>query len=129
MDELLMNVKWQIALVYLDNTAIFSRRPDKHIAHVLQVVTLLIDTGMALNLKKCKLLIYRINNLDYFTGPGHLEVLTRKIDALHGYQKLPTARNSGHSLDLEACSDVLFQVSRALPPTQYEVTEWSNEDL
>lgn len=54
MDFLLAKVKWQFALVYLDDIVIFSRTQDEHIAHARQLLTLLHDAGVTLNLKNAK---------------------------------------------------------------------------
>lgn len=51
-DVVLKKVKWQYALVYLDDVVKFSQTPDKHIEHFRQVLTLLNDVGVTLNLKK-----------------------------------------------------------------------------
>lgn len=52
MDPLLMRVKWQFALVYVDEIAIFLRTPDENTKLVLQTLTLLDEAGVTHNLKK-----------------------------------------------------------------------------
>lgn len=52
-DVMLSAVKWQFALVYLQDIVIFSRTPAEHIAQVHSVLTHLNNAGVTLRLKKC----------------------------------------------------------------------------
>lgn len=45
MDIILSSVKWQCALVYLNDIVIFLKSLDEHIDQVRQVLTLLNDAG------------------------------------------------------------------------------------
>lgn len=45
-------VKWQTALVYLDDAVMFSKILEEHITHVRQALTLSREAGVTFKLKK-----------------------------------------------------------------------------
>lgn len=54
MDVVLASMKWQLALVYLDEIIAFLRTPKEHIVHVRRTLQLLYEAGVNVKLKKCK---------------------------------------------------------------------------
>lgn len=82
MDIRLTKVKWQCALIYLDDIVIFWRTVDEHIDHFRQVLALSHDQSSALNLKKPELFLIRIDYLGHIIRPWRIEVSTRRIDAV-----------------------------------------------
>lgn len=84
MDVILSTIRWQFALVYLDDIVVFSKNPYEHIDHVKQVLTLLHDAGVGVTLKleKCDFFKNRINYLRHVIRPGRLEVSAHTIDAV-----------------------------------------------
>lgn len=50
-DVILATVKWQFALVYLDDVIVFSSSLEDHVEHVATVLRLLKDAGVTLKLK------------------------------------------------------------------------------
>ena len=53
LDIILARVKWQFALVYLDDVIIYSNSAREHFDHVEHVLTLLQEAGISLRLEKC----------------------------------------------------------------------------
>ena len=52
-DIILSRVKWETALVYLDDFIIYSKTVMKHLAYVREVLRMLRDAGVPLKLSKC----------------------------------------------------------------------------
>lgn len=52
MDVILFFVKWQQAVIYLDNVVTFSKTPAKHIEQGQSILTRSQDAGLASKLKK-----------------------------------------------------------------------------
>lgn len=48
-----MSVKWQCAMIYIDEVVVFSQSPEVHVMHIKEVLGLLMASGMALKLKTC----------------------------------------------------------------------------
>lgn len=65
----LSSLKWQIARVYLDEIAIISESSHKPTGHVRQGLTLLNDTRVALEHKKCAIFSNGINFLGHVLNP------------------------------------------------------------
>lgn len=72
-DFILLQVKGLFALVYLDDIGVSSWSSRKHIKHVRRVLSLLRDTGVTTNLKKCILLTSRIKYPSHAIGYRRLE--------------------------------------------------------
>ena len=47
-DIILAQVKWQYALVYLDDVIVYSKTVEEHFAHLKYVLTLIKETGIIL---------------------------------------------------------------------------------
>lgn len=82
LDSILSGLKWQICLVYLEDVIIFSSSAKQHIKDVDLVLTRLRDTGVTLNLEKCKRLTKEVEYLDHTISPGKLHVLNVNTEAL-----------------------------------------------
>lgn len=65
-DSLLSIVKWQLALVHLDDVVIFLRAIEEHLDHIRTVLGILPRAGVPLGLRRCLLFKDRI---EYF---GHI---------------------------------------------------------
>lgn len=61
MKIILSSVKWQLALVYLEITVIFSMTLEKHIEHVEQVLALPQRARVTIKLKKCYFITDKID--------------------------------------------------------------------
>lgn len=80
MDVILASVRWLFALVYLGNIVIISKKAEKHIEHVKQVLTLLKHAGVRLNVKKCYFFTETIEYLGNVIRPRCLEIATHTTD-------------------------------------------------
>lgn len=88
-DIILSKVKWQYALVYLDDVIIYSKSVEDHFAHVRTVLTLLQNAGVSLKLNKCSFFTTAVDYLGHKIRPGKLEVASRTCEAIR-YAKPPT---------------------------------------
>ena len=79
---ILSRVKWETALVYLDDVIIYSKTVTEHFAHVREVLRLLRDAGMSLRLSKCAFFDTSVTYLGHVTRPGMLEVERRNVVAI-----------------------------------------------
>lgn len=52
MDVILVSVKLQCAIDYIDIVIIYSKSPEEHVNHIKEVLRLLMAAGMTLKLKK-----------------------------------------------------------------------------
>jgi len=50
---ILVNVQWEIYLVYLDDVIVLSGSPKEHLQHLDEVLTLLGKAVVTLNASKC----------------------------------------------------------------------------
>jgi len=73
-DMILSKVKWQNALVYLDDLIIFSADAESHLSHLDTVLTLLGKHGVTLKAKKCHLFTNEVEYLGHVVRPGRLSV-------------------------------------------------------
>ena len=81
-DIILSRVKWQYALVYLDDVIIYSKSFEEHIVHVRTVLTLLSKAGISLKLKKCEFFRPSVSYLGHTVRPGKLEVASKTCNAV-----------------------------------------------
>ena len=85
-DIILSRVKWQYALVYLDDVIIYSKTVEEHFRHVRTVLTLLQSAGISLKLKKCAFFTAAVDYLGHRIKPGKLEVASETCDAIRHAQ-------------------------------------------
>lgn len=84
MDVIPSTVRLQYALVYIDDTVIFSGAPQKHIGHVCKILTLLRDAGVSPKLKKCKFFTEIIDYVGHIICLRRLEVSSHTTDTIRG---------------------------------------------
>lgn len=90
-DIILCSERWQFALVYLDDTVVFSRALLQHINLTRTVPVLLRKTGVILKLMKCAFSTNKIDYLGQIIRPGGLEVPNNTTDAIR-HLKAPTKK-------------------------------------
>ena len=88
-DIILSRVKWQYALVYIDDVIIYSKTMEEHFYHVQKVLSLLRDAGVTLKLSKCNFFTGSVDYLGHTIRPGKLEVASTNLKALEE-AKYPT---------------------------------------
>jgi len=81
-DMILSGVKWQNALVYLDDLIIFSADAESHLSHLDTVLTLLGKHGVTLNAQKCHLFTNEVEYLGHGVRPGRLSVNVKNLKAI-----------------------------------------------
>lgn len=81
-DLILSTVKWQLALVYLNDIAIFSKTPERHINHVRTVLAILRGTGVTLELQKYAFFTSSITYLRHFIRPHRSEICSHTLEEI-----------------------------------------------
>jgi len=89
-DIILSTVKWQYALVYLDDVIIYSRSAEEHMTHVATVLRMLMEAGVTLKLRKCSLFADKVDYLGHVIRPGKLEVSEHTTDAVRDVKEPTT---------------------------------------
>lgn len=86
-DMILLTVKWQFALAYFEDIAIFSKSISDHLSHLLSVASLLSNAVMSLRLRKS----FFFDNKIYYLGLGiklrKLDVSVKETDAICGLEQ------------------------------------------
>lgn len=81
-DLILAGVKWQIALVYLDDIIVFSGTAEEHLSHLDRVFTLLGEAGVTLKPTKCHLFSNEVEYLGHIVRPGRILVNEKNLMAI-----------------------------------------------
>lgn len=102
MDVTISAVKWQYALVYLDNIIVFLKSVEEHIVHARNVLTLLGDTGVTHNFKKFRLFAETTDYLGQVVHSRRLESASHTTNVIRKRQP-PTSLTQLRSF-LELCS-------------------------
>lgn len=110
MNVILSPIKWQFALLYMDNTTIFSRNTDEHISHIRPVFLILHKDGVTLNLKECSLFTEKIEYLRHFIQSDKLEAANRVTEAIGVYSHGTTLMSWNHSSDYATYTGGLFWI-------------------
>lgn len=82
MNVILLSVKWKSALVYLDNTDVFSKTVWEHITYLRQVLTLLRDANVTVKFRKCPFFAKNINYLDHVIRRRRLKIAKTTTKAI-----------------------------------------------
>lgn len=88
MDVTLAIIKWQFALIYLDEIVFFSKSPAKHIDHGKQELTSLQSAELTHKLKNWNLFLDTIDYLEHVIRPRRLKPTARTADAIQKLRKL-----------------------------------------
>lgn len=78
MDNILAPVKWQHAVVSLDDVFIFSRSPKEHLQHVEFVLHLMHKASMTLKILKCFSLSDEIDYREHIITLGRLDAASKR---------------------------------------------------
>ena len=82
LDLILSKVRYDFALVYLDDIIIFSNSFEEHLVHLSHVLSLLKAANVSLKLSKCRFAQREVVYLGHLIKPGRLEMLSARVDAL-----------------------------------------------
>lgn len=88
-DVIFASVKWEIALVSLNDVLLFSKTSDKYIKHIRSFSTLPRDVAFILELKNCEFFTSSLNYLECVISPRRLKIASLTFDAICNL-KLPT---------------------------------------
>ena len=81
-DTILTTVKWQFALIYLDDIIVFSSSFADHESHLSTVLALLKSAGVMLRLSKSKFLHRTVDYLGHVIKPGAIQIAPGMIQAV-----------------------------------------------
>lgn len=81
-DVIISSVRWQLALQYLDDIAVFSNSPYTYMNQARRILLLLYKTNVLLNLKKRWFFADIIDNLEHVIRSRRLKLAVRKTDAV-----------------------------------------------
>ena len=81
-DIILASVKWQYALVYLDDVIVYSKSIEENFGHLEHFLQLMHDAGLTQKLNKCELFRSSVDYLGHVISPGKLQVTQRAIEAI-----------------------------------------------
>lgn len=107
-DIFLSTVRWKYALVYLDDTIVFSTSPSYHLGHVQEVIGIIQSEGMKLCLTKHFFMQTSVYYRGYVIYPGKLEVASQTFDAISGMKPRIPAITYGTFWTFETSISVLL---------------------
>jgi hypothetical protein len=82
LDMILSKIKWNYALVYLDDVIIYPKSKEEHLRHLDEILSLLKGAGASLKLKKCHFFQPTVDYLGHVIHPGKLAVAEKNIDSI-----------------------------------------------
>jgi hypothetical protein len=82
LDIILARIKFDVALVYLDDVIVYSPTFDMHLEHLDTVLGLLKKANVSLKLKKCSFAKNEVQYLGHLIRPGRLQMLKAKVDTV-----------------------------------------------
>lgn len=88
MDVGLSTVKWQHALVNIDDIIVFWKTLEEQLRHIEELHKLLNYYGMTIKLKKCSFFGENIDYLSHVIAPSKLQVATKTTEAIKVLQYL-----------------------------------------
>ncbi len=81
-DVILLGVKWQHCLVYLNDVIVFSKSLPDHLVHLEHILGLLRNAGVSLKLKNCNFFTQSVDYLGHVIQPGRLALAEKNTCAL-----------------------------------------------
>ena len=82
MDVILAGVRFDFALVYLDDIIVYSSTFEAHVKQVEKVLQLLKKAKVTLKLKKCRFAVREVEYLGHLIKPGRLEIKEANVRCL-----------------------------------------------
>lgn len=80
-DIILVSVKWEHAMVNIDDVVVFSKSPEQHLCHIESILQLVQKAAMKSTLRKCFHFSNKIEYLGHVITPRRLHIAMRTIDA------------------------------------------------
>jgi exodeoxyribonuclease III len=82
MDHVLTNIKWEIALCFIDDICIFSPTWEKHLEDIDTVFTALKSYDIHLTARKCKFAMSSVEFLGHMISRGGISPCDNKVDSI-----------------------------------------------
>ena len=114
-DIILFRVKWETALVYLNDVIVYSQTVTEHMMHVREVLRMLHTAGVSLKLAKCAFFDTSVTYLGHVIRPGRLEVERRNVIAIERARAYEPNGAAILSRGCATCTDGSFKDSRRSP--------------
>lgn len=86
MDILLSGVRFQFALIYLDDIIVYSSSFRDHLGHLDHVLKTLREANVTLRLQKCRFASQEVEYLGHLIRPGELALKENNVKSLEGIQ-------------------------------------------
>lgn len=83
---ILSKMKWEYALVYIEDVLMYARTVEEHLIHVEHVLYLLKDAKLTQTVEKCFLFKNVLAYLGHVVPYGRLQKATKTQDAVNGAQ-------------------------------------------
>ena len=100
--------------MYVDDVIVFSESEDDHMKHLYEILTVLRNSGMSLNLKKCFFFTKSIKYLGHIVRPGTIEVDKASTKCLEGLRPPRTVTELRSFLAYVTCTGDSFIALRTL---------------
>ena len=91
MDLVLAGVKWNYALVFIDDVLVYSKTWEEHLSHLREVLQRIIDFGLRLKPKKCYFCRKEVLYLGYVVSAQGIRPNPEKVRAI---KEFPTLRSA-----------------------------------
>ena len=82
-DEVFADLKGRFVFNFLDDLVVYSSSPEKHVAHMREVLTRLERTGLTLNIDKLVLGASEIKYLEHLISGRGVKILPEGVAAIH----------------------------------------------
>ena len=85
--DVLRDINWKFALVYIDDILIFSKTFEEHLDHIQQVLQRFKDANLTLKASKCRFAAPSVEYLGHKISRAGIEVNTRKTKVVREFPK------------------------------------------
>lgn len=93
MDSMLVGIKGEEALVYLDDIIIFSKNIEQHATRLGRVLQILYESNLYVQLSKCNFAVREVEYLGHIVSNEGIKPDHKKIDAIANYPKPQNIRD------------------------------------
>ena len=87
MNEVLGELNWKQAIVYLDDILIFSKNKEEHYARLEEVFKKINNSGLRINPEKCKILQREVKFLGHIVNEKGIKTDPSKIEAVQNFER------------------------------------------
>ena len=80
-------------ITYLDDIFIFSKTKKKHVKHIKEIFTALVEKNLRVNLKKCEWYKKKVEFFKFRIGKHGIRILLKKIKVIFKWLKLTIVKH------------------------------------